>query len=127
MGKQLDGSDKRQIWVMTINRTWDMITFWDAKAHKHYNLKGRITESERNYLEWYLSPKLTQAEKDELMAERARRKAERSMRMTLGTEGSVLEDAGGAGGLEEDGSDEDDSVNSGMDESSIVNDNDIVV
>jgi hypothetical protein len=27
---------------MTINKTFDTVTFWDAKAHKHYELKGRI-------------------------------------------------------------------------------------
>lgn len=42
MGKSTDGQDKKQIWVMTINRTWDTIIFWEVKNHKHYILRGRI-------------------------------------------------------------------------------------
>ena len=69
MGRMLDGSEKKQMWVMTIDKTWDKVTFWDAKAHKHYELEGRIQKEERKYLEWYLSPFLTQEEKDALEAE----------------------------------------------------------
>ena len=31
LGKSTDGLDKIQIWVMTVNKTFDTITFWDAK------------------------------------------------------------------------------------------------
>lgn len=44
MGKHIDGSEKRYIWVMTIDENWDEITFWDVKAHQHFTLKGRIKE-----------------------------------------------------------------------------------
>lgn len=59
MGKHVDGSDKRYVWVMTIDENWDEIIFWDVKAHQHFTLKGRIQEPERKYLEFYLSPVLT--------------------------------------------------------------------
>lgn len=50
MGKATDGSEKKQVWVMTINRTFDEVTFWDAKQHKHYVLKHRIQPEESTYL-----------------------------------------------------------------------------
>jgi hypothetical protein len=42
LGKSVDGLDTRYIWVMTINRDWDTVTFWEVKNHKCYVLKGRI-------------------------------------------------------------------------------------
>jgi hypothetical protein len=42
LGKSLDGLETRYVWVMTINREWDTITFWEVKQHKSYILKGRI-------------------------------------------------------------------------------------
>ena len=34
--------ETRYVWVMTINREWDTITFWEVKNHKSYILRGRI-------------------------------------------------------------------------------------
>ena len=31
-----------ETWIMTINRTFDTITFWEVKNHTHYILKGRV-------------------------------------------------------------------------------------
>ena len=31
-----------ETWVMTINRTYDTVIFWEVKNHTHYVLKGRI-------------------------------------------------------------------------------------
>ena len=44
MGKSSDGFEKIQVWVMTINRTYDTVQFWDVKEHKHYTLRGRIAK-----------------------------------------------------------------------------------
>jgi hypothetical protein len=44
---------------MTINRTFDTITFWDAKQHQQYVLKGRINAGEPDYLKEYLSPNIS--------------------------------------------------------------------
>lgn len=51
---------------MTINRTFDTVTFWEAKTHKEYVLRGRIEKDESKYLEAYLSPNLTPEEKEEI-------------------------------------------------------------
>lgn len=32
------GVEKKQVWVMTINRTFDQVQFWEVKSHKHYTL-----------------------------------------------------------------------------------------
>ena len=33
LGKSTDGEDKTQVWVMTINRKFDEVTFWEVKNH----------------------------------------------------------------------------------------------
>jgi hypothetical protein len=59
----MDVIERKAVWVMTINRTFDTVTFWEAKNHKHYVLKHRIDPGEEPYLESYLSPNLTQEDK----------------------------------------------------------------
>ena len=81
LGKHADGSEKRLIWVMTINRTYDTITFWEAKAHKNHVLEGRIKDPEK--LKTYLSPKLTTEEKEAFEKLRKKRKEERDLNRTL--------------------------------------------
>ena len=50
MGKSATDSDQKHVWVMTINKTFDEVTFWAPKAHKHYVLKHRIDLKEVKYL-----------------------------------------------------------------------------
>ena len=105
LGKSTDGLEKRQIWVMTINRTFDTVTFWEPKAHKHYVLRGRIEGKESKYLEAYLSPNLTQEEKDEIDKIREARAKERATMKTV-DEGDV--DLGFGGKHEDSDDDEED-------------------
>lgn len=63
MGKSTDGQEKRQVWVMTIDRTYTDVTFWEVKNHKHYVLKSRILKEERESMQQYLCPVLTDEEK----------------------------------------------------------------
>ena len=49
---------------MTINRTFDTVTFWEVKNHKHYVLKGRIQKEEIKYLESYMSPNISKEERE---------------------------------------------------------------
>jgi hypothetical protein len=53
-----DGLD-RKVWVMTLNRAYDEVTFWDVKQHKNYILKGRVRRNEVQFLEAYLSPDIS--------------------------------------------------------------------
>lgn len=48
---------------MTINRTYDTVTFWDVKDHRHYTLRGRIAKGQEKYLQGYLSPNITPEKK----------------------------------------------------------------
>jgi hypothetical protein len=75
LGKSLDGLDTRHVWVMTINRTWDTITFWEAKNHSSYIVRGRIMKDQTKYLESYLSPNLSAEEKAAMEAFRLEQKA----------------------------------------------------
>ena len=68
IGKTTDVIERKAVWVMTINRTFDTVTFWEAKNHKHYVLKYRIDPGEEPYLEAYLSPNLTPEEKVKIEA-----------------------------------------------------------
>ena len=63
LGKAVDGTDKKYIWVMTISRDFQDVIFWDPKQHKHYVLKGRIKPDQKEFLEAYLSPNLDPEEK----------------------------------------------------------------
>ena len=68
IGKTTDIIERKAVWVMTINRTFNTVTFWEAKNHKHYVLKYRIDPGEEPYLEAYLSPNLTPEEKVKIEA-----------------------------------------------------------
>lgn len=57
MGYSLE-LERRQTWVMTINKTFSEVTMWDPKAHKNWVLKHRINKEERKYLHNYLCPNL---------------------------------------------------------------------
>ena len=62
IGKTAELIERKTLWVMTINRTYDTITFWEAKNHKHYVLKHRIDPAESKYLKQYLSPSISAEE-----------------------------------------------------------------
>lgn len=98
---------------MTINRTFDQVTFWEPKNHKHYVLKGRIEPEQSKYLEAYLSPTLTPEDREEIDRIREKQKAARE---TIGEvdEGEI--DLGFGGNLAEDDDDDDDDQNDEDDE-----------
>ena len=64
---------------MTINRTYDTITFWEVKNHTHYILKGRVEKGQEKYMEAYLSTTLTL---DEQMKINKIRSARRTLDMS---------------------------------------------
>ena len=66
MGKAGADSDKKHVWVMTLNKEFNEVTFWAPKAHKNYKLKHRIDPWESKYLGHYLSPKLKKEEREEI-------------------------------------------------------------
>jgi len=33
MGKTIDGTDKKLIWVMTISKDFETVKFWDTRKH----------------------------------------------------------------------------------------------
>jgi len=35
---------------MTINKTYDLVTFWEVSDHKQYELRGRVLEGNENKL-----------------------------------------------------------------------------
>lgn len=51
---------------MTLNKTYDEITFWDANQSKKYILHGRVIEGEELNMQGYLSPNLTEHERKQL-------------------------------------------------------------
>eukprot|EP00347_Sterkiella_histriomuscorum_P007723 403347806 len=65
LGK-LKESGQSHSWVMTLNHTYDEVTFWDVNQPKKYVLNGRIVEGEEMNLQGYLSPNLTDQEKKQL-------------------------------------------------------------
>ena len=100
-----NNSNQRQIWVMTINRAFDTVTFWDVKQHNEYVLKGRIKEGEEKFLKHYLAPVLTDEEKKKFKAERD---ANKSL-ATLGDGDAQSEFDGALGGGFQDDDDEEDA------------------
>lgn len=65
---------------MTINKTFDEVTFWEPKAHKHYVLKHRIDKKERQFLHNYLCPNVTKEEAQKIQEIReANRKSKASL------------------------------------------------
>ena len=61
-------------WVMTINRSFDTITFWETLKPVKYELKGRIEHSEASWLRNYLSPEITQKDRKKYNKEKAKQK-----------------------------------------------------
>ena len=61
---------------MTINKTYDEVTFWDVNTHKKYVLYGRMLDDEVKFLQAFLSPNLSDAEKKKIEMERQRKQEE---------------------------------------------------
>lgn len=66
-------------WVMTLNRTYDQVTFWETAAEKKYVMMGRVVEGQERNLQAYLSPNLTEAEKKQIEKERELKRQESSL------------------------------------------------
>ena len=58
-----ENNETPHAWVMTINRSFDTITFWETLKPIKYVLKGRIESSEIPWLRNYLSPEITQKDR----------------------------------------------------------------
>jgi hypothetical protein len=58
-----ENNGRPHAWVMTINREFDIITFWEPRKHINYTLEGRINRLETEWMKNYLSPQLTVKEK----------------------------------------------------------------
>lgn len=103
---------------MTINRKFDTVTFWDAKAHRHYVLEGRIKATEIDNLKMYLSPKLTQEEKEEFQKLRdSRAKAREEARKSLASLADGTHDGDTVkGGAADDGDEDFDNLPNDDDE-----------
>lgn len=42
LGKQKKDSKKPHAWVMTLNKSFTEVTFWEVNRHRKFTLKGRI-------------------------------------------------------------------------------------
>lgn len=65
LGATPDG--QRQVWVMTIDKNFEHVTFWEIKKQKgaskaHYVLPQRIKKGQQKYIEAYLSPTISEEE-----------------------------------------------------------------
>lgn len=70
LGKLNEDNQQRQhAWVMTINRDFTKVTFWETMKHVKYELSGRIDKDEREWLKNYLSPQLSEKERKKIDAE----------------------------------------------------------
>lgn len=77
--------NRKHAWVMTINREFDTITFWEPLKSINYKLEGRIKSSETEWLKNYLSPQLTVKEKKQfrLKTKKAMKKKEEAEKKEL--------------------------------------------
>ena len=77
-----ENDSKKYAWVMTINRAYETVTFWDPIKPVKYVLEGRINYKESKWLQNYLSPILTSKEKNNERKKRQKKeKAEREKKM----------------------------------------------
>jgi len=58
-----NNNSRKHAWVMTINRNFDEVTFWEPIKPVKYTLEGRINNLETEWLKNYLSPQLSVKEK----------------------------------------------------------------
>ena len=121
MGKATDGTEKRQIWVMTISRDFEEVIFWEVKNHKHWSLKGRIKKEEKKFMQAYFNPIISKEEREQIKKNREFRLAT-SMAESMANMEEPPAKKGGA--EEESGSQEDDdkSDDEGEEDSNFTND-----
>ena len=98
---------------MTINKTFNEVTFWAPKAHQHFTLKHRIDPWESNYLKCYLSPKLT--EDDRKKIDKIREEQRKSMISMLNKTKDAEDSDPLAGLIKEDEEDGEDKDSDGLD------------
>jgi hypothetical protein len=121
MGKATDGTEKRQIWVMTISRDFEEVIFWEVKNHKHWVLKGRIQKGQKKFMEAYFNPIITKDEREQIKKNREHRLAT-SMAESMA---NMEEPPAKKGGAEEEsgsGDDDDKSDDEGEEDSNFTND-----
>lgn len=70
---------KPHAWVMTLNKTYDEVTFWEVNQPRKFTLVGRIDEGEDKSLQAYLSPNLTDVEKKQIEEQRKIKRQESSI------------------------------------------------
>ena len=75
---RLKDSGLNHTWVMTLSRGYDEVTFWEPSQARRYELPGRIQETEANFLQGYLTPNISEEEKQEVLAHRELRRQESS-------------------------------------------------
>ncbi|TNV87010.1 hypothetical protein FGO68_gene4983 [Halteria grandinella] len=75
LGK-LRSTGQDHAWVLTFNKTFDQLTFWEPTLPKKWVLDGRISQDQCTLLEGYLSPNLTEEEKKELQVRREQKRQE---------------------------------------------------
>jgi hypothetical protein len=119
LAKAAEGSEKkREAWVMTIDKNYQTVTFWEVKGHKQYVLKGRILKEEREFMQHYLCPVLTEEEKRAFQAER---EEARESLLTMGDDDKASNHDPGAKDFrapkETDGDDDDDDDDSDVEKS----------
>lgn len=67
-----ENGERKHAWVMTINRDFNMVTFWEPRKHISYKLDGRINKLETEWLKNYLSPQLTVKEKKQIRQKKSK-------------------------------------------------------
>lgn len=109
---------------MTINKTYDTVTFWEAKNHTQHELRGRIDKKEIPYLEAYISTNLTTSEIEKFNKMRKDAEARATLEKNpLEEEDMEMQEAADAGL----GEDEDDEKDSGESDSNFQDNLDILV
>lgn len=61
-----ENENRKHAWVMTFDRKYETVTFWEPLKPIKFTLEGRINQGEYKWLRFYLSPQLTASEKKTL-------------------------------------------------------------
>jgi hypothetical protein len=61
-----ENDNKKHAWVMTVDRDYQTVKFWEPLKPITYTLKGRIKHDESQWLRNYLSPQLSAKEKNKI-------------------------------------------------------------
>jgi flagellar biosynthesis GTPase FlhF len=76
-----DNDDRKHAWVMTIDETYQDVTFWEPLKPISYTLKGRIKHEESQWLKHYLSPELSAREKSKINKKERKEKKEKDKKL----------------------------------------------